>query len=263
MIREVIHRAPEGSPKPTPLLFIHGIYHGAWCWDVHFLPWFAARGWDCYALSLRGHGQSSGTTRGAHLRGYVQDVLETAASLPAAPILIGHSMGGLLAQHCLEQQPFPAMIGVTPATTRGAQRFVLSRLIRQPLDVVKGLLTWRLYPLIDTPQKAAALFFHPALSAEEQSALHAQLGDESFWLVFETTLLHRPDARKIRERGVPILFIAAEEDAILRVNEIEQAARAYGGDMQVYPGMSHDKMLDPNWETAASGIAKWLEDKGF
>ena len=32
--------------------------HGAWCWDAHFLGYFASHGFDAYAVNLRGHGNS-------------------------------------------------------------------------------------------------------------------------------------------------------------------------------------------------------------
>jgi pimeloyl-ACP methyl ester carboxylesterase len=53
-------RAGEGRAGRPPLVFIHGGFAGAWCWDVHFLDWFATRGWECHAPSLRGHGESEG-----------------------------------------------------------------------------------------------------------------------------------------------------------------------------------------------------------
>ena len=58
---EVISKYPAGAARPTPLLFVHGAWHGAWCWDEHFLDFFAAHGYAAHALSLRGHG---GTGRG-------------------------------------------------------------------------------------------------------------------------------------------------------------------------------------------------------
>lgn len=38
----------------APLVFVHGSYHGAWCWACFWMPYFAARGHDCYAISLLG-----------------------------------------------------------------------------------------------------------------------------------------------------------------------------------------------------------------
>jgi pimeloyl-ACP methyl ester carboxylesterase len=46
----------------SPILFVHGAWHGAWCWE-NFLPYFADRGYGAYAVSLRGHGASQGRDR--------------------------------------------------------------------------------------------------------------------------------------------------------------------------------------------------------
>jgi pimeloyl-ACP methyl ester carboxylesterase len=34
---EIISKSPSSEPRPTPLLFVHGAWHGAWCWAEHFL----------------------------------------------------------------------------------------------------------------------------------------------------------------------------------------------------------------------------------
>ena len=44
----------EGKNKKPPLVFIHGSYHAAWCWAEHWMPFFASRGFDCYATSILG-----------------------------------------------------------------------------------------------------------------------------------------------------------------------------------------------------------------
>lgn len=38
----------------SPVVFVHGSFHAAWCWAVHWLPFFAGSGHDCYAVSLLG-----------------------------------------------------------------------------------------------------------------------------------------------------------------------------------------------------------------
>ena len=42
---EVRSRLPERANAGPPLLFVHGGYCDAWCWEHYFLPWFAARGY--------------------------------------------------------------------------------------------------------------------------------------------------------------------------------------------------------------------------
>jgi pimeloyl-ACP methyl ester carboxylesterase len=58
---ELLHEAPQGQARQAPaLLFVHGAFCGAWCWQLRFMPWFAAHGYDCWALSLEGHAGSEG-----------------------------------------------------------------------------------------------------------------------------------------------------------------------------------------------------------
>lgn len=77
---EMISKVPPINPQPTPLLFVHGAWHGAWCWDVHFLDYFAQHGFAAHAVSLRGHGNSEGRSklRGTRIADYVQDVAAAA-----------------------------------------------------------------------------------------------------------------------------------------------------------------------------------------
>ena len=58
---ELIDKGSPSDTHPTPLLFVHGGWHAAWCWDEHFLEFFAAAGYRAIALSLRGHGGSPTT----------------------------------------------------------------------------------------------------------------------------------------------------------------------------------------------------------
>jgi len=67
-----------------PLLFVHGAWHGAWCWEEHFLRYFGDRGWSVKAIDVRGHGSAPGRERlrWTRIAEYVADVAEAAAALP-------------------------------------------------------------------------------------------------------------------------------------------------------------------------------------
>ena len=90
------------SPRREPLLLIHGIAGGAWYWE-HYLRYFAERGWPTYAVELRGRAGSRPAAEPGRvsLAEYVDDAREMAAAL-GRPAVIGHSMGGLLAQMLAE-----------------------------------------------------------------------------------------------------------------------------------------------------------------
>ena len=44
----------EDTLTAPPLVFVHGLYHAAWCWEEHWMGWLAGQGYSCYAVSLRG-----------------------------------------------------------------------------------------------------------------------------------------------------------------------------------------------------------------
>ena len=50
---EVIVQKSSGSEDLPPIIFLHGSYHGAWCWEK-WMPYLSERGHDCYAVSFLG-----------------------------------------------------------------------------------------------------------------------------------------------------------------------------------------------------------------
>lgn len=102
----------------TPLLFVHGGFHGAWCFE-NFVRWFAARGYAAYSMSVRSHGASTPVQRSMFwtLGQYVDDIQSVVAHITAAhgqraPVLCGHSAGGGMTQKFLETYPGQARGGV-------------------------------------------------------------------------------------------------------------------------------------------------------
>src|SRR5688500_13947644 len=77
---ELLERRPAADGNRVPLLFVHGLGHGAWCWE-QWMDAAAEAGHPAYAVSLRGHGGSPGRLRTALLSQYVDDVVRTASGL--------------------------------------------------------------------------------------------------------------------------------------------------------------------------------------
>ena len=44
---ELLTAGLDNPSRPNPILFIHGAYTAAWCWQDNYLPWFAERGYAC------------------------------------------------------------------------------------------------------------------------------------------------------------------------------------------------------------------------
>src|ERR1700758_936721 len=124
---EVIDKGSSSEPHRLPLLFVHGGEHAAWCWDEHFLDFFAAKGYRAIAVSLRGHGASANpkSPRACSIRDYVQDVCSVADHLPVAPVMIGHSLGGFVVQKYLESRTAPAAVLIASTPPQGAAAALL------------------------------------------------------------------------------------------------------------------------------------------
>ncbi|KXZ41444.1 hypothetical protein GPECTOR_464g376 [Gonium pectorale] len=174
--------APASSPRP-PLLFIHGSYHAAWCWQENFMPYFAARGYDTYAVSMRAQGGSDPATPGSAVAGTLdQHTADLASLVPGlqspggpAPVLLGHSFGGMFVhKYVLAMAPpgalstsatpgsFPPISGAAlmcsvPHT--GNKQLVMRFLMRDPIFSFK--LTWGFVARSFARSKEAAreLFF--------------------------------------------------------------------------------------------------------
>ena len=259
---EVLSHVPSAITRPTPILFVHGAWQGAWCWEEHFLPYFAQHGYGAHALSLRGHGNSAGRERlrWSSIADYVQDVARVAQRLPQPPILIGHSMGGLVVQKYLEHESAPAAVLLASLPPGGAIATVLRTIAQQPLVFLKMNLTLRLYPIIGTRKLARDLLFSSTLPDDRLERYFARLQDEAYRAFLDMLLLNLPRPARVKLQP---LVLGAEKDAVFSVRQIDATARAYGTRAEIFPNMAHEMMLEEGWQAVADRILQWLADRGF
>ncbi|MBZ0284070.1 MAG: lysophospholipase [Anaerolineae bacterium] len=259
---EVLSRQATGQAKATPILFVHGAWHGAWCWEEYFLPYFAGQGYSSYALSLRGHGGSgkNKALRWMRAADYVADVRQIAESITPHPILIAHSMGGYVVQKYLEQYPAPAGVLMASIPRWGSLPFTLRQMIRHPLMMLRAFGTLSLYPIVDTPEKAKREFFSADMPDEKVRGYAARLQDEAFLMALDSGLLHLPRPKRVK---TPLLVLAAANDKVFSLGEEQATARAYGTEAVIFPNMAHDMMLEAGWQSVAEHIVGWLGGRGL
>ena len=103
---ELIHQHPQKMKFKHPLLFLHGAFSGAWCWKENYLDYFASQGFECLALSLRGHGESKShkPLDQLSLRDYQEDLFSVIDQFEESPMVIGHSMGAYLLQQVQQSE---------------------------------------------------------------------------------------------------------------------------------------------------------------
>ena len=258
-MREVIDKGSCSEAHPSPLLFVHGSWHGAWCWDEHFLDFFADKGYRAVALSLRGPGASPGKERlrWTRLREYVDDVAETAAQLPTQPVLVGHSMGGFVIQKYLEHHTAAGAILVASVPPTGVLRVTLRVARRYPVPFAKLNASMRLAPLVATPELVRDLFFSASTPDEQINTYQQRLQDEGYRGFLDMLALDLVKTKRVNR--VPMLVLGAEDDYIVSQRQIRRTAAVYGAEAEIFPNMGHDMILEPGWAAVAERIHAWLE----
>jgi len=255
---EVRSRAPAKPTRKPHLLFIHGGYCDAWCWEPFFLPWFAAQGYGAHALSLRGHGASGGRESlfVASLDDYVADVEHVAASLPSPPVLIGHSMGAAIIERMLATRPLRAAALIAPVPPGGLGPVAHRLMAWQPEYLVN-------MQRLDAPHLAgdvlAALrpmYFSDDVDPRILAQAMSHLTIESPRVLMDLTLrLH--DGRPVA--GAKPLVLGATNDRISTARDVASTARVYGVAPTMVEGLAHMMMLERHWLSAAEPLLAWLE----
>jgi pimeloyl-ACP methyl ester carboxylesterase len=255
---EILERIPSPPSHTTPVLFVHGAFFGAWCWE-RFLSYFAQHGYASYAVSLRGHGHSDGELRTASMRDYAEDVAAAAAQLPSPPVLIGHSMGGRLTQKVLETHPeTPGAVLLAPIPNAGFVAMTFRFLRQMPGPFLRSLLKNSPYELIKTPGLARERFFSASMPDEELNGYFEQLQQEST-RAERDTFSYLPKPEHITS---PMLLLAATRDTMTTAQEQRVIAKAYGVEAEFFD-MAHAMMLEPGWQAVAERILHWLSTLGL
>ena len=196
----------------------------------------------------------------ARVADYVADVNQVVAQLQDPPILIGHSMGGLVVQKYLEEHTVPAAVLLASVPVKGVLRTTLRIALRHPLAFLKANLTWSLYPIIGKPALCREAFFSADISDDNLHAYFKRMQDESYLAFLDMMLFNLPKPERIE---TDLLILGANDDTIFYPEEIEATAKAYQSQPFMFPGMAHNMMLERDWQSVADRILNWLEEKGF
>jgi pimeloyl-ACP methyl ester carboxylesterase len=248
---ELVERQPAHDEGRTPVLFVHGLGHGAWCWE-HWLEATAEAGRPAYAVSLRGHAGSEGRLRTSLLGHYVDDVVRTATSLGRPAVLVGHSMGGLVVQRALARYAAPAAVLVSPVPAHPAVAALMHVARQHPTDALRILAGGSL------PLRPEYLF-RELPPAEAQRHTDRCSGESP--LVQYQLVMHAPSRRPLGRP--PVLLLATPDDNLVPVRGMRATAARYGAEVREFPGMGHDLMLDARWREPLDAMLGWLHERGL
>lgn len=241
---------PAGSGRP--LVFLHGLGGNADSFDAQFAQFSVA--WHCIAWNMPGYGGSPlpAEFTWQSLSAALARLLDH-LSLPRA-ILIGHSMGGMVAQKYLESHEAAGVVLMSSVPPQGLWAAALGLAFQKPGlmgDLNRLLGGGRV--AFDTLREA--MFAQPVETAD-LARWYKRMQPESHRAIWDMTLFNLP--LKSRMRPAPMLVLGAEHDHLIPPSQTEMTARHYGVEAEIFEGMGHGLMLERDWARVAERILDWL-----
>jgi pimeloyl-ACP methyl ester carboxylesterase len=243
------------------LLFVHGMWSHSSVWD-HWLPHFEARGYRCKAVNLPGHHPEtpSHVLAQVDFESCVRAVLDDVSAL-GRPVIIGHSLGGLVAQQVAARSDPSAVVLINSAAPRDVWP-------TYPVSIpgfVRHLRwgAWR--RALALSRREANYLLWGELSPQQQEQLFARILPESGRLLFEVAFgrLHPSRAHHVDPRAVrcPLLALAGARDHIVPRPVSRGLAEYYGHRLayREFPEHAHWILSEPGHPQRIAEILTWLE----
>jgi pimeloyl-ACP methyl ester carboxylesterase len=250
--------------RRNPIVMLHGAFCGGWAFDAFREP-FESRGYRVLTPTLRWHDCGSeppsalGSTSLGH---YADDLMALTDSLEAPPILIGHSLGGLLAQIIASRTKVHAAALIAPCAPWGIPPSTMFEMASaQALFWAGDFWSRSLKP----DYGIACANSLDKLPRADRDRVFERFVPESGLATFE--ILHWAlDMRRAahvpaRKVTCPVLCLAGSEDRVNPPSTVRRIAERYDGraTFEELLGHSHWPLGEPGWENVAERTLAWLD----
>jgi pimeloyl-ACP methyl ester carboxylesterase len=247
-----MHAVADGASAPIAVLFLHGImgHHGQF---ERYLRFFSARGFECFAVSRRGRfGVPPEHARGVRFADYLEDTLRVLEVLGDGVVVVGHSLGGLIAQKVAEAGRCRAAVLVSSAPPRGVGVPPPRSALPFYASAMPAIVTGR--PKL-IPYDVVSRVAIGRVPEHERRRIYDAFVPES-GLVFRALALGVPvDASAVH---CPVLCVGGDSDGAFPPRVLHGIARRYRAEAHEQPEAGHWLLEEPRWEAAAGKIADWL-----
>lgn len=253
------------TTKP-PVVFIHGLWSQPGVW-ANWESVLRDAGYPCFAIRLPGHRADAdraalkrlGKTR---LHDYIETARAVVDSLPEPPIVIGHSLGGLIAQILAANVPLAAAVLVNTAAPGAVFPLRPKSLPGLVRHFIKPGLWARAFEL--SPAEASYLLFNAVPEAEREpliAGLVPESGHVAYEIAFGRLNINRTNEVDKTTIECPMLAIAGQKDRIVPITVSRKTSEWYGDALTYweYPDHAHWLLSEPGWEGIVDRTLKWLD----
>lgn len=250
----------------SPLLLIHGMFASGKQME-RMRAAFLQHGFDAQAPSLPGHGDgvAAEAVAGLSLNDYVRAMHEAIDRLwpGAEPIVVGHSMGGLIAQRVAAERRVRALMLLAPAPMAG-QRYNPLPALPMYLGMLKHPWPWRA-----SYRPSAEMFARialPGIEATRHAEMHAAIGYESQRAILEIAawMLDHHHAARVDCSAVraPVYLGSGGLDLLVPPAAVKATALRYpAATLRSWPERGHILIDDAATEDMVADMADWLEQR--
>lgn len=250
--------APGGAPS---VLFVHGASAGAWMWTERFLPLFAQAGLHAAAVSLRGHGGSDGREglRSVSLADLGQDLRFALSRFARPPVVVAHSLGGLLAQRLVGGVPMSALVLLASLPPEG-MAFLSPRLVwSEPAIWTEALMSALSGQGPPLAKATDGLMRDEGIGREAARRYAALMVPESWQALLEAHLPHPVVPAALA--GLPALVLSGGRDPLVWRSETLRTAVYHGATHETVPEGGHFLQLGDEAPGVARRILDWLASR--
>ncbi|MCU0612819.1 MAG: alpha/beta hydrolase [Candidatus Eisenbacteria bacterium] len=251
----------------TTLFFIHGMWCAPWVWEG-FTQAFEEAGYRCVRATLRHHGEGPGTPEprlgATSLLDYAADLESEIRALGDPPVVVGHSMGGLLAQMLAARGLARAAVLLTPASPHGVMALRPS-VMRSFASVMCQPAFWRRPVRLSFAEASYGIFNMTPES--KRRALYDKFCHESGRAAAEIGLWfldsRRSAAVDASSVTCPMLVIGAARDRMTPSPIVRRVAGCYPtATYHEFADHGHWLIGEPGSEAVADVVVEWLKTHG-
>jgi pimeloyl-ACP methyl ester carboxylesterase len=248
------------------IVMIHGMFCGGWVWEG-YKRLFESRGYRCITPTLRHHDTHPGDPPHPRLGttsllDYASDIEAEIRKLDTPPVVMGHSMGGLLAQILGGRGLAQALVLLAPAAPRGIMPLRYT-VIRSVLGQSLNFGFWK-KPIRPNFKNTVYSSLH-LLSPDRQKEIFGRFVPESGRAAWEIGLapLDGKRASEVDESKIscPVLVAAGTEDRLTPASVVKKIADKYRrvSTYREFADHAHWIVGEPGWEEIARFILGWLD----
>jgi len=264
------------SATRTPAVFIHGLWLHASSWE----PWLElfresgyhpiAPGWPNEPDTVAEARERPESVANLSIDDVVEHYAAIIATLPAPPVIIGHSFGGLFTEKLLGQGIGAAGVAIDPAQIKGVLPLPLAQL-RSSLPALGNPVN--LHKSVALTASEFRFGFGNAVTEAESDELYEKWTIPSparplFQAAAANFVLHSQAAvdTKNESRG-PLLLVSGGRDhtvpdVVTRSTLKQYRDSAAVTELRQFETRGHSLTIDSGWREVADAVLDWLKTKG-